>query len=88
MSSCSRPSGCARILPPHAATAAPTWWAAKTQPKTMPTLALPNERTVSATVGGTVATQSSPKNTANAIRPMCGDPNASGSASSDSPRRP
>ncbi|WRL62335.1 hypothetical protein U6N30_20180 [Blastococcus brunescens] len=45
--------------PPNAATAAPTWWEAKTQPKTTGARA-PKCSRHSASVGGTVATQSSP----------------------------
>ena len=44
---------------PQAAVAAPSWWAEKIQAKTMPAWA-GNAAVVSAEVGGTVATQSSP----------------------------
>ena len=43
-----------------AAIPAPSWWDAKIQPKTTPTRARPKVSAVRATVGGTVATQSSP----------------------------
>jgi hypothetical protein len=43
-----------------AATPAPIMWAANTQPKTTDDRATPNCWRQSATVGGTVATQSSP----------------------------
>ncbi len=42
-----------------AASPAPTWWLAKTQPKTSVPCS-PNSSRHSATVGGTVATQSRP----------------------------
>ena len=45
---------------PVAATAAPIWWLAKTQPKTIGPEAAPNHSRQIATVGGTVATQSRP----------------------------
>ena len=49
-----------RMMPAAAAAmAAPIWWEAKTQPKTMIPLA-PNACRHKAAVGGTVATQSSP----------------------------
>ena len=44
----------------QAANAAPNWCEAKTQPKTIPTRSRPKCSAVSAIVGGTVATQSSP----------------------------
>ena len=45
---------------PHAASAAPSWCPAKTHPYTMVPRSRPNELLHSATVGGTVATQSRP----------------------------
>ena len=39
---------------------APTMWLANTQPKTTPAFSIPKCSRHSATVGGTVATQSSP----------------------------
>ena len=45
---------------PQAANAAPNWWAANTQANTTPTRSRPNTSRHSATVGGTVATQSRP----------------------------
>ena len=45
---------------PHAASAAPSWWPAKTQPKTSGPRCGPKPLMHSATVGGTVATQSRP----------------------------
>ena len=45
---------------PKAATAAPIWWPAKTQPYTSGPRIEPNWSMHSATVGGTVATQSRP----------------------------
>ena len=50
-----------RLAPaPQAAKAAPNWCQANTQANTTPTRSRPNTSRTSATVGGTVATQSRP----------------------------
>ncbi|CFP70488.1 Uncharacterised protein [Bordetella pertussis] len=58
-----------RTTPPiQAALAAPNWWPATIQPKTMGASRSPKASVVRRSVGGTVAIQSSPKKIANSDR--------------------
>src|ERR1700760_3819129 len=62
-----------RVSPaPYAATAPPSWWPAKIQPKIIGARCLSNAALVSRTVGGTVANQSRAANTAHSERPARG----------------
>ena len=53
---------------PYAATADPSWWAPKIQPKTIGPFIVPKNLPLSLTVGGTVAIKSSPKKIAHSVR--------------------
>ena len=78
-----------RIAPAaEAAAAAPSWCAANTQPKTTVPFSRPNTSLLSATVGGTVATQSRPYTTTKPTRPRPPPASAGASTSSDTPRSP